>query len=147
MGTFVEYAEHEVRDFLENMGFKEIFPEGVSEMVYARATNVEPFVIVVFTSIAYGETRGKGKDAARVIIINDNTSKMVWSSKRVHRTKNFLPNIRLRCRLAFRAMGKRVKCPRCGGQLVIRENKVNGTEFYGCVDFPLCRGNKEIEEK
>lgn len=30
-------------------------------------------------------------------------------------------------------------CPRCGGQLVIRSNKVSGNRFVGCSTFPRCR--------
>lgn len=145
MGTFVEYTEKQVRDFLENMGFVQVFPKGVAELVFARVTNIPNFGIAVFTSISDGETRRKGKDAARVVVINDLTDKIVWSSKRVHRTKNFLQNIRARCRLAYRATGNVVRCPRCDGYMVIRENKASGNEFYGCSTFPLCKGSKQID--
>lgn len=37
------------------------------------------------------------------------------------------------------------KCPipRCGGELVVRENKETGKKFLGCSNFPQCRHTEE----
>ena len=35
-------------------------------------------------------------------------------------------------------------CPRCGGLMVIRENKKNHTFFWGCTNFPRCTGTMAI---
>ena len=145
MGTFVDYSEDEVRFWLEGMGFIEVFLDGVKELVFSRETNVPNLLILVYTSLQYGQTRERGKDAARVMLINAANNKMVWYAKRVHRTKNFLKNMRERCRDAYRAAGNVVKCPLCKNPMVLRENKKDGTEFYGCTDFPNCRGTRQID--
>ena len=31
-------------------------------------------------------------------------------------------------------------CPYCGGEMVLRKSKKNGTPFYGCKAYPKCRG-------
>jgi hypothetical protein len=35
-------------------------------------------------------------------------------------------------------------CPRCGGSMILRKNSHTGTEFYGCADFPRCKGNRNL---
>ncbi len=30
-------------------------------------------------------------------------------------------------------------CPRCGGKLVLRTSKKDGSQFYGCENFPKCK--------
>jgi len=34
-------------------------------------------------------------------------------------------------------------CPQCGGNTTLRKNRHTGAEFYGCVKFPNCRGNRD----
>ncbi|MBQ7249819.1 MAG: NERD domain-containing protein [Bacilli bacterium] len=36
-------------------------------------------------------------------------------------------------------------CPRCGGQLVLRESKTTGHKFYGCSNYPKCKFTKKAE--
>ena len=36
------------------------------------------------------------------------------------------------------------KCPRCGGDLVLRTSSKDGTKFWGCSNFPRCRYTKSI---
>lgn len=36
-----------------------------------------------------------------------------------------------------------VKCPECKGPMVPRTNKQNGTKFWGCQDFPVCKGTRD----
>lgn len=31
-------------------------------------------------------------------------------------------------------------CPKCRAPMILRENKSNGSRFWGCMTFPLCRG-------
>lgn len=33
-------------------------------------------------------------------------------------------------------------CPKCGSNLVLRENKQGNRNFYGCSQFPRCRGTR-----
>lgn len=39
-----------------------------------------------------------------------------------------------------------MKCPICGAEMVKRTNRQNDSEFYGCINFPTCRGTREISE-
>ena len=34
-------------------------------------------------------------------------------------------------------------CPRCGGKLVLRVSKIDGSNFYGCENFPKCNFTKK----
>lgn len=42
-------------------------------------------------------------------------------------------------------------CPDCGGYLVERENKINGSKFIGCSKYPTChyveREDDEVEDQ
>jgi ssDNA-binding Zn-finger/Zn-ribbon topoisomerase 1 len=33
-------------------------------------------------------------------------------------------------------------CPECGGPMAERENRTTGEMFWGCQDFPDCRGTR-----
>lgn len=33
-----------------------------------------------------------------------------------------------------------VKCPECGGMMLRRRNRRDGSAFWGCARFPDCRG-------
>jgi len=35
-----------------------------------------------------------------------------------------------------------MECPICGSEMVIKSGKYG--EFYGCVNFPKCKGSKSI---
>lgn len=35
-------------------------------------------------------------------------------------------------------------CPICQGAMVVRRNRTNGQEFYGCSGYPNCRGTRNI---
>jgi hypothetical protein len=36
--------------------------------------------------------------------------------------------------------GETPVCPYCGGEMVLRKSKKDGTSFYGCKAYPKCRG-------
>ena len=38
-----------------------------------------------------------------------------------------------------------VKCPECGGPMTSRANKSTGQRFWGCDDFPTCRGTRDTD--
>ncbi len=50
----------------------------------------------------------------------------------------------LRKRHATVALGAAPQCPYCGGEMVLRHRKNDGTPFYGCKRFPTCRGIVKI---
>jgi hypothetical protein len=35
-----------------------------------------------------------------------------------------------------------VRCPKCGGPMVVRHNRKTGEAFWGCRNFPTCRGTR-----
>jgi ssDNA-binding Zn-finger/Zn-ribbon topoisomerase 1 len=36
-----------------------------------------------------------------------------------------------------------LKCPECSGDMVPRTNKTNGTKFWGCKNYPYCKGTRD----
>jgi len=36
-------------------------------------------------------------------------------------------------------------CPKCGKKMVVRFNHDTGEPFFGCSDFPSCRGTRNVE--
>lgn len=36
-------------------------------------------------------------------------------------------------------------CPDCGGPMVSRANKGTGQRFWGCQDYPKCRGTRDTD--
>lgn len=36
-------------------------------------------------------------------------------------------------------------CPDCGGAMVSRANKTTGQRFWGCKDYPKCRGTRDTD--
>ena len=36
-------------------------------------------------------------------------------------------------------------CPDCGGKMVSRKNVSTGQRFWGCKDYPKCRGTRNTD--
>lgn len=36
-----------------------------------------------------------------------------------------------------------VKCPECDGPMVSRTNSKNNTKFWGCKNYPNCKGTRD----
>ena len=36
-------------------------------------------------------------------------------------------------------------CPACGEPMVSRANKTTGQRFWGCVNYPTCRGTRDTD--
>jgi len=36
-----------------------------------------------------------------------------------------------------------LKCPDCKGSMIPRTNHREGTKFWGCKDFPKCKGTRD----
>ena len=36
-----------------------------------------------------------------------------------------------------------LKCPKCGAKMVLRHRKSDGAAFYGCSQYPQCRGTRQ----
>lgn len=38
-----------------------------------------------------------------------------------------------------------VKCPDCDGPMISRLNKKNQSRFWGCKNFPVCKGTRDVD--
>ncbi len=36
-------------------------------------------------------------------------------------------------------------CPECGGRMVSRTNKATGQRFWGCGNYPTCKGTRNTD--
>lgn len=36
-------------------------------------------------------------------------------------------------------------CPTCGGPMVSRANKASGQRFWGCKNYPTCKGTRNTD--
>lgn len=36
-------------------------------------------------------------------------------------------------------------CPRCKGRMVMRMRRTDAHAFYGCFDYPKCRGTRDLD--
>lgn len=39
------------------------------------------------------------------------------------------------------------QCPSCDGDMVQRTNRIDGTKFWGCKNYPTCKGIVQLEEE
>lgn len=42
-------------------------------------------------------------------------------------------------------MIEETKCPLCDGPMKSRANKTTGQRFWGCADFPKCKGTRDTD--
>lgn len=42
-------------------------------------------------------------------------------------------------------MMEETTCPDCGGPMVSRKNNSTGQRFWGCKEYPKCRGARNID--
>jgi len=150
MPNYKEWTEHEIRDWMTAMDFKEIKISGTKELVFEHPTKNKEVRIRVYTSIEPGATsaRAVGTDAGRVVLIVNGSNVPVWKATRTHRTENFLVNLRAKCRLAWKAVQHLKTCPKCGGFMVERKKhhgpRGQKAAFLGCLQFPACRGTRSL---
>jgi len=52
-----------------------------------------------------------------------------------------------RVKSALGAEGETPKCPVCGGAMRLRKTKADNRAFWGCGDYPLCKGVVECRKK
>lgn len=152
MPHFVEYSEEQIVEVLEACGFERVYVGGTRETVMERPVERHPDRrIRVYTSAVRGQqARDVGTDAARVLVMiktgrPEDTPRWVrgFSTKRVHRTKNFLINLQQRCRDAWKVAQSR--CPKCGAMMVPRRKKgAKKDTFLGCTRFPKCRATTSL---
>jgi len=37
-----------------------------------------------------------------------------------------------------------LKCPECSGEMISRRNRNDGARFWGCKQFPDCKGTRDV---
>ena len=146
MPTYKRFEADEVINHFIGLGFALVELPRVREVVVERPAKDPDLLIRVFTSVARGETRGRGMDAGRVIVYHRPSGKVVWRTKRTHRTKNFLATLTERAREAYRAVSHLPRCPVCEGFMVERKNPKTKRTFLGCLKYPGCRGTRPLKK-
>lgn len=154
---YVEISETEMTSMMEDeMGFDQEFIPGTTEIVWQRQVETKsgekfPYAIRVYSSIAYGTSRGCGEDAIRVVLMNLDTGRPIKlqptkgkAGKRIYRTKGAMPNLRTRCRELFAyVINPGHHCPDCDSLMATRKGGYG--EFLGCTNYPDCRGTRKID--
>lgn len=149
MAEFYPIRQDEMEDLLYSLGFpQEHNPlplPGTSELVYGKAYKLQehPLSLRVYSSIVGGQARECGGDAIRVSLVikrPDGEIRAIGKAKRVHRVKGWRNNLRSRIESMVKSIDSIVSCPKCGLPMALRKGS-NG-EFYGCTDFPNCKGTR-----
>jgi len=111
----------------------------------------------IFTSLAHGAgaARDCGKDAVRVCVVGPVKGKIkgLAKSRTLHRTAprkltesarvtTFLDRLKDASRTAYREALSHPTCPECGSVTALRKS-AHG-EFYGCTNYPECRGTRNV---
>lgn len=164
MGTYVEIPADrllgELRsagDGVKGKGGECVEGKSGREVVFDLTPPNSKLTVRVFTSLAAGASSARecGKDALRI-----NVGAMVngkWRSaakpRRVFRTAPkdssedarvgmFLDRMKGHLRDAYRTAASTPACPECEGPMAVRENRANGSSFFGCMMYPSCRGTR-----
>jgi len=151
---YVPVSVEQIREKMKEIGFVEVLVYKTYELVFERVSKVPDLTIRIYSSInpdvqgIGGGSREAGTDAGRVVLVEKTSGKIVWSSKRAHRTASFLQNLAERAREAWRAVATLQTCPVCHGYMVLRKSRQGkGHEFYGCLKYPGCHGTRPSPKK
>lgn len=112
-----------------------------------------PVCLRVYTSLGAGDhsVRGCGEDAVRLTIgaVVGDKYRSLAKSRRIYRTapkgdhearvKAFLDRLTQALRDGYKAANEQPICRVCGNPFQLRENKQNGSKFWGCTGYPDCR--------
>ena len=156
---FVNITIKEMDAFLRAKGFVPINLPRAIEAVYAKRVNRDGLALSlrVYTGInPDGNSRARGKDAIRVQVFwrKPNTDApenapeqerfsivSIGGSRRAHRVAGWKDNLTERIDHWEECLGP--QCPRCHKPMM--ERKGPRGSFWGCSDYPTCRGTRNIE--
>lgn len=144
MANYVNVTQEDMEELLLPQGFRKLDLDGVRELVYGKRVDRDGLTLTmrVFTGIdPDGNSRDCGSDAMRVNLFwrrPDEKIVNIAGSKRVHRVAGWKGNLQQR----IDTLVPGPCCPTCSSPMVERKGK-NG-KFYGCSDFPNCRGTRAI---
>lgn len=162
-------------EFLEGRGFRRMQLPDTKEIVFGKRVDLQgggfensvpsiiwmiPLTIRVYTSIEFGKSRDKGKDAIRVSVWARNSTPvraglmrsepfMLGGTRRVHRVEGWRDNLANRLDNWMQCIEP--LCPLCNAPMVHHKPKIGGkkfTPFYGCVRYYTnsCRGTRQEEK-
>lgn len=169
MGRFVEISAEELYDCLRGVGEKVRAAGGTyAEAVHGREVVVElehhaggAAVVRVYTTLTEGASslRACDSDAMRVVIGVEHGGRFrpLGKSRKVLRTapttlseserpQACLDRLVEAIRDQYKAVRQVPECPQCGSPMALRQPK-RGQDFrpfFGCVDFPHCRGSRNV---
>lgn len=151
MSKYEQFSQKDFEDFLgvNSKGkpkpnavwrFHRMELEGTNELVYGLRVG-KNLTLRVYSTIEGGVARNCGSDAIRCVLFwrnKEGKSKIIGMQKKVLRVKNWRDN--LKSRIDNWEDMKGPNCPKCLSPTVKRKNKVNKNEFFGCCNYPNCRG-------
>lgn len=119
-----------------------------------RAGAKTHLMVKIYTSIfgapGQGISRGVGQDSIRVALVDTKTDKGVGKTAYTQRTPGWegrlIDKVRELFALAEKTLdaGQPPRCPCCGGTMGMRtaaRGSNAGSQFWGCNNFPRCRGS------
>jgi hypothetical protein len=147
MATFVTIKLPEMHDLLTARGFVNITStlSGTREEVYSLLVR-DNLCVRVYTSCVNGESRGKGEDAIRVVLVAkvNGQVKVIGVDKRVHRVEGWKANLEARLDSWEEQLGP--PCKKCGLAFTVGRTSARGP-FFGCSNYPTCNGITPVPEK
>ena len=120
------------------------FTYRAKELIYAAPIKSTRIVVAVFSTIVKSNSRGCGKDAIRIVLLDPKVGKIIANATRVNRVEGWEDRMKERVYDLVKELPK-YKCE-CGGYLVRRVAKLSKSEFYGCSEYPYCKKTKSIDE-
>lgn len=137
-----------IRDNLKNsIGYIQVtVPNQTSEYVYILNTKNPEIKIKVFSSVHVntGTTRNKGLDAIRIVPFYQNRE-IYFKTPHTKRMKNWQTNLQKKIEEVLNDIESIPHCPKCHCLMVQRKGK-NGL-FWGCYDYPNCKGTLSCNQK
>ena len=144
MATYTNISEQDMRGYfaVQPGNWQQVHPEGVKELTFGLRVAIN-LTLRVFTGIAGGQSRAKGKDAIRVCLFHRDTDgnvRLVGGDRRVHRVEGWRNNLTNRLDGWREQLGP--KCPKCGSHTVRRKSRIG--QFWGCSNYPGCKSIQSI---
>jgi len=131
----------------KNWKFHHIELQGVYENVYGMV--VAPNVTLrIYSTIERGVSRDNGTDAIRCVLFwrsPEGEIKLIGMEKKVLRIASWRENLRKRIEGWSELMGP--DCPTCNSPMARRKNRSTKSEFFGCVQYPVCKGTRKIDNE
>lgn len=152
-GKYINITAIDFHDVMTQYGYECSNPDGPGELVYKKRWNDNNYGVKVYSSITpfTGKARKVGEDAIRIIALvidkKQRTYKAFWK-KRCYRITTWRKNLiaaLAEAELRGCATNPQWKCPWCSAPLVLRDGTRG--EFWGCSQYPNCRGLRNIEDE